>query len=76
MAAWTQHPPPVPRDVWLRLLTAVGFAAKMVIEETTEDRTPRDIFVARRLTPSTRRRARSAGPRIWCGQAQTFRYRH
>lgn len=62
-----------PRDVWLRLLTAVGFAAKMVIEETTEDRTPRDIFVARRLTPSTRRRARSARHASGAARHRPFR---
>lgn len=38
------------RDVWLRLLNAVGFAAEIVIERTTEDRAPRDVFVARRPT--------------------------
>lgn len=37
-----------PRDVWLRLLTAAGFMPEMVRESTTEDRTPRDMFVARR----------------------------
>jgi trans-aconitate methyltransferase len=36
------------RDVWLRLLTEAGFDPTAVTEETTEDRTPRELFVARR----------------------------
>lgn len=35
------------RDTWLRLLTEVGFQAEVVTEETTEDRTPRMVFVGR-----------------------------
>ena len=37
-----------PREVWLELLTVVGFSAELVIDETTEDRSPRDLFLARR----------------------------
>ncbi len=36
------------RDVWLRLLAEVGFAPAAVTEETTEDRTPREMFVGHR----------------------------
>ncbi|GIG00378.1 class I SAM-dependent methyltransferase [Catellatospora citrea] len=36
------------REVWLRLLTEAGFTPQLVIEQTTEDRTPRDCFVAHR----------------------------
>jgi SAM-dependent methyltransferase len=36
------------RDVWLRLLASVGFEASAVIEETEDERTSRDVFVARR----------------------------
>ncbi len=36
------------RDVWLRLLTDVGFDPEIVLEETTEDRRPREFFVGRR----------------------------
>lgn len=36
------------RDTWLRLLLEAGFAAEILTEETTEDRTPRDVFVGRR----------------------------
>ena len=39
-----------PRDVWLRLLSAAGFEPEIVTEETSEDRTPRDLFLARRPT--------------------------
>jgi SAM-dependent methyltransferase len=39
-----------PRATWLRLLDAAGFDPTMVTEDTTEDRTPRDVFVARRPT--------------------------
>lgn len=37
-----------PRATWLRLLTDAGFTASRRTEETSEDRTPRDVFVARR----------------------------
>jgi hypothetical protein len=36
------------RATWLRLLTDAGFVAQHVIEETSEDRVPRDVFVAHR----------------------------
>jgi hypothetical protein len=36
------------REVWLRLLAEVGFAGELIAEETTEDRSPRDIFVGHR----------------------------
>lgn len=36
------------RDVWLRLLAEVGFEPEAVQEETTEDRTPRELFLGRR----------------------------
>ena len=36
------------REVWLRLLTEAGFDARMVDEETSEDRTPRACFVGLR----------------------------
>lgn len=39
------------REVWLRLLADAGFEPTAVLEETTEDRTPREFFVANR--PST-----------------------
>ena len=35
-------------DDWLRLLSEAGFDAEAVTEETTEDRTPRRLFVAHR----------------------------
>jgi SAM-dependent methyltransferase len=35
-------------DVWLRLLSEVGFEAETVTEVTTEDRTPRELFIGRR----------------------------
>ena len=41
------------REDWLRLLSDAGFEAEAVTEETDEDRTPRQVFVAhRRLGPS------------------------
>ncbi|MEU7820419.1 class I SAM-dependent methyltransferase [Catellatospora sp. NPDC049133] len=36
------------REVWLKLLAEAGFSAELVVEQTTEDRTPRDCFVAHR----------------------------
>jgi SAM-dependent methyltransferase len=39
------------RDVWLRLLAEVGFKPELVTEETEEDRTPRDVFLAHRPAP-------------------------
>jgi SAM-dependent methyltransferase len=43
------------RDVWLRLLADAGFEPKAVTERTTEDRTPRELFVGHR--PVTQARA-------------------
>jgi len=39
------------REVWLRLLADAGFEPAAVLEETTEDRTPREFFLGHR--PST-----------------------
>ncbi|MPZ89546.1 MAG: methyltransferase domain-containing protein, partial [Nitriliruptorales bacterium] len=39
------------REVWLRVLADAGFDPSAVTEETTENRTPRELFVARRPTP-------------------------
>ena len=36
------------RDVWLRLLADAGFDPEVVLEETTETRLPREVFVGRR----------------------------
>ena len=36
------------RDVWLRLIAGAGFEPSVVVEETIEERTPRDFFVGRR----------------------------
>ena len=36
------------RATWLRLLAGAGFAAEAVMEETSEDRPPRELFAARR----------------------------
>lgn len=41
------------RDVWLRLLDDVGFDAVVVTEQTSEERTPRDLFVGRRRPSAT-----------------------
>jgi trans-aconitate methyltransferase len=38
------------RDVWIRLLSDAGFAPSAVTEKTTEERTPRDVFVGRRAS--------------------------
>jgi len=37
------------RDVWLRILAEAGFSPEAVQERTTEDRTPRELFVGHRL---------------------------
>ena len=37
-----------PRSTWLRLIGAVGFQARAVTEETTEDREPSELFTALR----------------------------
>lgn len=36
------------RDVWLRSLESAGFAAEAVVEATSEDRAPRELFVGHR----------------------------
>jgi hypothetical protein len=36
------------REVWLRLLAEAGFTPGAVTESTTEDRTPRELFVGHR----------------------------
>lgn len=38
-----------PRAEWLRILSDAGFEATVVTEHTVEDRTPRDVFVGRKL---------------------------
>ncbi len=38
------------RDVWLRLIADAGFEPGILVEETTEQRTPRDFFVGRRAS--------------------------
>jgi trans-aconitate methyltransferase len=37
--------------VWLRILAEAGFEPDAVTEQTTEDRTPRELFVGRRPCP-------------------------
>lgn len=44
----THHTGLFGRDTWLRLLVEAGFEAYVVAEQTTEDRTPRQVFVGRR----------------------------
>jgi hypothetical protein len=39
------------RETWLRLLAEAGFEPRAVIEETTEERAPRELFVGRRVRP-------------------------
>ncbi len=39
------------RQVWLRLLGDVGFEPDALLEVTTDDRTPRELFVGRRPPP-------------------------
>ena len=46
------------RDVWLRILANVGFAAEAVAEQTSEARMPRELFVGHRPHP---RRAAEPG---------------
>jgi len=36
------------RDLWLQLVADAGFDATCVTEQTTEDRTPREVFVGHR----------------------------
>jgi len=50
-----------PRDTWLRLLRQAGFVAEAVTEETSEDRTPRTLFVGRKTNPGDRSNAGSSG---------------
>lgn len=42
------------RETWLRLLTTAGFEAEAVVEETSEDRIPRELFLGRRPSKSGR----------------------
>jgi SAM-dependent methyltransferase len=35
-----------PRETWLRVLEEVGFYARRIVEETEEERAPRDVFLA------------------------------
>jgi len=44
----THHTGLFPRDDWLRLLREAGFEPEVVVEETTEDRSPRELFVGHR----------------------------
>ena len=37
-----------PRDTWLQVIAEAGFTPAVVIEETAEDREPREIFLGRR----------------------------
>ncbi len=50
-------------DVWLRLLSEVGFEPETVTEVTTEDRTPRELFIGGVHRASTQRRSDSHMPR-------------
>jgi SAM-dependent methyltransferase len=44
----THHTGLFAREVWLRLLAEAGFWPQTMVEETTEERSPRDIFIAHR----------------------------
>jgi trans-aconitate methyltransferase len=44
----THHMGLFSRDVWLQLLASAGFNPDAVVERTTEDRTPRELFVCHR----------------------------
>ncbi len=44
----THHTGLFPRQTWLRLLRQVGFDARRITETTSEDRVPRDVFLASR----------------------------
>jgi hypothetical protein len=35
------------RATWLRLLKDAGFQVERLVEETEDDRTPRDVFIGR-----------------------------
>jgi hypothetical protein len=50
------------RRDWLELLAAAGFDAEHVVEETAEDRPPRDVFIGRRPARSTGGRSPSGTP--------------
>jgi SAM-dependent methyltransferase len=50
------------RADWLRLLGAAGFEPSHLVEATTEARTPRDVFIGRRLARNTAGRSRSGTP--------------
>jgi SAM-dependent methyltransferase len=50
------------RSEWLELLRAAGFIAEHVVEETAEDRPPRDVFIGRRPVHSTTGRSPSGTP--------------
>lgn len=41
------------RDAWLRLLTQAGFEAEAIVEETSEERIPRELFLGRRPMPAS-----------------------
>jgi len=47
----THHFGVFPRATWLRLLADAGLEASSVFEETTEDRTPRELFIGRKVGP-------------------------
>ncbi len=44
------------RDVWLGLLAEAGFDAQVVLEQTTEERSPREMFVGHRPDPNSLQR--------------------
>jgi SAM-dependent methyltransferase len=44
----THHTGLFPRETWLRLLADVGFQADRITETTSDDRPPRDVFLATR----------------------------
>jgi hypothetical protein len=50
------------RAEWLDLLAAAGFTGEHVVEETAEDRPPRDMFIGRRPARTTAGRSPSRTP--------------
>jgi SAM-dependent methyltransferase len=48
-ATETHHLGLFPRETWLRVLAEVGFEARRISETTSDDRVPRDVFIATRL---------------------------
>jgi hypothetical protein len=58
------------REVWLRLLAGAGFEPSAVTEETTEERTPRELFVGRRPSPWA---LRNRGPEARTGRSRRGR---